>query len=301
MKTIIVDLDSDLVYKSSLLLAFKVYLHHNALFSLKVVGRKQDFNVISDIPNLTCIAVPEGKSTCEVALTELAQSQTAGLLSFSNKALLLKKGQEILPKNITPCYGLLFHSKKSDRESLLVDAGGVNERSLENLAGSLSYGRDYLLNILDRMAPSIGLLGIEDALDPVSAAFDQQIREQDKKYRGLIDPEDLFNGECDLILAGGSDGAFAIKSAKGARSINKDVEEREANKSLSSKFNSLLSFGSKKKTVDPTRDPRIDGKGYFLFGFGYNMISLNHDAGYNDFFVAIENIENLDRRKPFHS
>jgi len=67
MKTIIVDLDSDLVYKSSLLLAFKVYLHHNALFSLKVVGRKQDFNVISDIPNLTCIAVPEGKSTCEVA------------------------------------------------------------------------------------------------------------------------------------------------------------------------------------------------------------------------------------------
>jgi fatty acid/phospholipid biosynthesis enzyme len=301
MKTIIVDLDSDLVYKSALLLAFKVYLHHNALFSLKVVGHKEDFNVISDIQNLTCIETPEGKTSCEVALEELARNKTAGLLSFSSKALLLKKAQEILPKNVTPCYGLLFHSKKNDKESLLVDASGLNARTIENLAGSLSYGRDYLVNVLERGTPAIGLLGLEDVLDPVSLDFDQKMREQDRKYRGIIDPEDLFNGECDLIIAGGSDGAFAIKSSKGARSISKEAEEQQANKSLTSKFNSLLSFGSKKKTVDPAKDPRIDGKGYFLFGFGYNIISLNHDAGYNDFFVAIENIENLDRNKPFHS
>jgi DNA mismatch repair protein MutL len=98
----------------------------------------------------------------------------------------------------------------------------------------------------------------------------------------------------------GTDGAMAIRAAKGSRLISKAMMESEANKSTGSKFTSLFAFGGKKGKEDKSEDPRIDAMGYLLFGFGYNIISLNRDAGYNDFFKAAEKLEQIDRIKVFH-
>jgi fatty acid/phospholipid biosynthesis enzyme len=301
MKSIVVDLYPDLIYKTSLLLAFKIYLYHNSNYHLLVVGRANDLPVLSGIEGLTTLEAPEGQSTADAAIKEVLKGGTAGLISFTPKPAFYQTAKTLFPKAINPCFALSYHSKKNDRQTLIIEVSGLFEKSKENLEAAFSYGRDYLVNILNRLDPTIGLLGMEEALDPTLKAFDEEMR-QEKKYRGLVAPEDMFDGECDLLLSGGIDGALAIRAAKGSRSISKELAESEANRGNSSKFTSLFAFGGKKKgTVDKQTDPRVDSTGYLLFGFGYNLLCLNQDSGYNDFFSGVEKIEQIDRIKAFHS
>ncbi|MFA6620478.1 MAG: hypothetical protein WCS90_05050 [Bacilli bacterium] len=299
MKNIVIDLFPDLSNKTSVLLAFKIFLYHNASYHLLVVGKGSDLPVLNGIEGLATLEVPEGKSTAEMAIKETLKGKTAGLISFTPRPVFYQIAKTLFPKAVNPCYALSYKTHKEDKETLILEVSGLFERSEEYLDSALSYGKDYLVNVLNRIDPTIGLLGMEEALDPVLSAFDEKMR-QEKKYRGLVAPEDLFDGECDLLLSAGTDGAMAIRAAKGSRFISKAMMESEANKSTGSKFTSLFAFGGKKGKEDKTEDPRIDATGYLLFGFGYNIISLNRDAGYNDFFKATEKLEQVDRVKVFH-
>jgi hypothetical protein len=294
MKTIVIDLYPELSAKTSILLAFKVYMHKNKNYNLLVVGNGDDLAVLEGVEGVATQKIQEGETSTEAALKALGSGDKAGLISFAPRPRLFEKTAQLLPKADYPSFGLLFVNKKEGKDSLLVEASGFSPRSLEAYRHSLSYGLDYLTKVLSRENPSIGLLGMEENLDPITVAFDEELR-QNKDYRGYVLPEDLFAGECDLVLAGGNDGGIALRAAKGSRRLLKDMEKAEGDKANTSKWASFFTFGPSKKQIQEAKryDARIDEKGYLLFGYPLPIISLNPDSGYTDFFAGIDKLEAL--------
>lgn len=300
MKTIIVDLPDDLTSKTSVLLSFKVYMHKNSQYSLLVFGRSSDLPVLEGIESIKTVEVEENLSTTESALSELNKGSYAGLLSFAKRKDLLAAATKTFEKSLNPCFGLSYKDKKDGKETFLIEASGYFKKNAENLRAYLDYGNDYLINVVGKDEPTIGLLSLEGADDPVLSSFDEEMR-PNKKYRGPISPDAMFDGEADLLLSSGADGAISILASKGARKIIKESDEAASNRSSSAKWGSMFGIGKGQKEKEKEiYDSRIDMKGYVLFGFGYNIISLNKDSGYGDFFDGIEKLEQVDRKKPFH-
>jgi hypothetical protein len=294
MKTIVIDLYPELSAKTSVLLAFKVYMHKNKNYNLLVIGNGDDLSVLDGVEGITTQKTVEGETSTEAALKALAVGDKAGLISFAPRPRLFEKANALLPHPDYPSFGLLFVNKKEGKDSLLIEASGFSPRSIEAYRHSLAYGLDYLTKVLSRENPTIGLLGMEEALDPITQAFDEELR-QNKDYRGYVLPEDLFAGECDLVLAGGNDGGIALRAAKGSRRLLKDMEKAEGDKTSNSKWASFFTFGPSKKQMQEAKryDARIDERGYLLFGYSQIIISMNPDSGYNDFFSGIDKLEAL--------
>jgi fatty acid/phospholipid biosynthesis enzyme len=294
MKTIVIDLPSGLAYPASVLSAFKVYVKKNHFFNLMVCGDSANFSILEDVEGINCRYSPEGESSLVTALKAVnEENDIAGLLSFSDRFSVLTEAKTILPKNVSPCFGLLFSTKTEDKETLLVDASGYTERNEENASMALAYGKDYLTNVLGRAAPDIALLGLSEIEDPLWDACDRNFRQSEKNYHGLLAPSHLFDGGMDLVVSVGNEGAMAILSAKGASTASKQTEKAQAAKSWTSLF------GKGKETERPRFDSRIDQRGYFLFGVGKNILCLNKDSGYGDVIDALPRIEHLAFKKAY--
>jgi hypothetical protein len=298
MKTIVIDLYPELSAKTSVLLAFKVYMHKNKNYNLLIVGNGDDLSVFDGVEGILTQKVVEGETSSEAALKAMSSGDKAGLISFAPRPRLFEKAAALLPQGDYPSFGLLFMNKKEGKDSLLVEASGFSPRSLEAYRHSLAYGLDYLTRVLSRENPSIGLLAMEENVDPITQAFDSELR-ANKDYRGYVLPEDLFAGECDLVLAGGNDGGLALRAAKGSRRLLKDMEKAEGEKTSNSKWASFFTFGPSKKQMQEAKryDPRIDEKGYLFFGYPDIIISMNPDSGYNDVFSGIDKLEALVEHK----
>jgi hypothetical protein len=291
MKTIVIDLFPDILEKTSILLAIKVYLHKNSDYQLLVVGRSDDLSVLSGVEGVIPQKVESEERTTAVALKALQAGDKAGLLSFAPRSSLLSSAQTLFPEVKTPLYGLSFLSKKEDKATLLIEASGFLPLSEENYEASLAYGLDYLTHVLCRSENAVGLLAVKENLDPVTAAFDAKLH-SNPSYRGYVAPSDLFEGECDLVLAGGLIGGVAIGAAKGSRKLMKDLD-KAPKKSLST----YLNFGPKKADDAVLYSARFDTKGYFLFGYPAPIVSLNHESNYDDFLKGLEKIESLGHRR----
>lgn len=294
MKYIVVDIPSGLAYPSSVLSALKVYVKRNAQYNLYCCGDKANFSVLEDTEGISCVYGDENEPSVEVALKVIRDNKDiAGLMSFSERSLLLEKAKEILSKNVNPTYGLLYETKVNDRSTMMIDASGLVEGNEDNFEAALSYAKDYFANILMKANIEIALLALEGSDDPLLNKLDEKLRQSEKHYHGFILPLDIFNGTMDIILSLGHDGAIAIQAAKGSTTVSEELKRAQASKSFSSLF------GGSKDKEKPRFDSRIDQQGYLLFGFGENILCLNKDSGYGDVIDAFPTLVHLDTKKHF--
>jgi fatty acid/phospholipid biosynthesis enzyme len=295
MKSIIVDLPSGLAYPSSVLSAFKVYVKKNHFFNLTVCGDAANFSVLEDTENIECVYCDVGETSSHLALKEMVEREdVAGLLTFADQRAFYEEAAKLLPHWDVPCFGLFYSSKIEGKETLILDASGLFERKEENYLAYLEYGKDYSANVLQKPSVDIALLGFGEDPDPVLAKVDHELRINEKNYHGFLTPEHLFDGSCDLVLAGGVDGALAIGAAKGAIAASKTAQKIQASKS----WTSLL--GKKKDAGEDSRfDSRLDQRGYLLFGAKKNILCLNKNSGYGDVTDALPVIEHLAFKKPY--
>jgi fatty acid/phospholipid biosynthesis enzyme len=295
MKSIIVDLPSGLAYPSSVLSAFKVSVKKNHFFNLTVCGDAANFSVLEDTENIECVYSDVGESSTHLALREMASREDiAGLLSFADRAVFIKETEALLPNVTMATFGLPFSTKTPGKETLLIDPTGLNEKSVERYEAALEFGKDYLLNVLQKPSVEVALLGVNGEKDPLLSEVDAMLRANEKNYHGFLSPDHLFDGSVDLILAGGADGALALLAAKGAAQASKEMQKAESSRS----WTSIL--GKNKHEEENSRfDSRIDQRGYLLFGAHKNILCLNKEAGYGDVTDAFPLLEHLANKKPY--
>lgn len=297
MKTFLVDIPSGLTSATNVLSALKVYAKKNKFYSLLVCGSPNDMSILEDVDNIK-VAYSEGAETSTaLALSHLGEEDIAGFLSFNDRKTLLDSCHHTLPKEVDPCFGLYFATQEEGKETFLVDAGGYALKSKDLVDSHRSYAVDYLRNILKKGTLSIGYLALFDALDEEDSAIDAFLKASCSEYTGIVTPDHLFDGKNDIVLAGGHEGAIAVQSAKGSRRIAHELEQIRSSKSFAVKWSSLL--GGKEQANDRRYDPRIDSKGYLLFGYGSHILSLEKTAGFGDVIDAFDTLERFDRNQPF--
>ena len=297
MKTIIVDIPSGLAGATNVLSALKVYAKKNKFYQLLVCGSPNDMSILEDIENIRCAYSEGAEVSTRLALSHISDPDIAGLRSFNERPILLHSCHESLPKEVNPCFGLYFASESEGKETLLVDAGGYSEKNKDNIDAFLSYGVDYLKNILKKGTISVAYLALPERMDEQDVAIDAFLKASCSEYSGVLDPEHLFDGKNDIVLSSGTSGALAIRSAKGSRRVAQELEQVRSSKSFAVKWSNLLA--PRDSTQDRRYDPRIDAKGYLLFGYGYHLVSLDKMAGYGDVMDALDTLERFDRNQPF--
>jgi fatty acid/phospholipid biosynthesis enzyme len=297
MKSFIIDIPSGLVGATNVLSALKVYAKKNKFYKLLVCGSPNDMSILEDIENITCAYSEGAETSTSLALSHIEDPDIGGLLSFNDRLTLLHSCHEILPKEVDPCFALYFPASEEGKETLLIDAGGYGEKAKDTIDGYLAYGLDYLKNILKKGTLSVGYLALMDSMDEQDVAIDSYLKATRPEYTGVVSPEHLFDGKNDIVLSGGKSGAIAVQSAKGSRRIAHELEQIRSSKSSAVKWSSLLGGG---KTEDDRRyDPRIDAKGYLLFGYGHHIVSLDKTAGFGDVMDSLDALERFDRNQPF--
>jgi fatty acid/phospholipid biosynthesis enzyme len=297
MKTIIVDVPGGLDNTVALLSALKVFAKKNKLYSLLVVGSKNDISVLEDTEGIECY-YPEGlaSSTAE-AIVKLKSTSCVGLISFAKRKKLLDVAMDSFGKKVSPSFGLSYQTKEIGKESLLIDAGGYGEMTFENLDSYLSYGTDYLTNILKATAPSSALLAVEDAHSQIEEDFAKSQKAKNPNFRGFISPEDLFESGISIIVAGGTVGATAVSSAKGVLRIKNEIVGIENDKSFHYKIGESLSKGAR-ESAEFRFCSSVDQNGYLLFGFGQNILSLDKNGRYGDLLNALSTLQRIERNRP---
>jgi fatty acid/phospholipid biosynthesis enzyme len=296
MKTIIVDIPSGLANPTSVLSALKVYQKKNHFYNLLVTGSPNDMSIMEDVEGVRCCYNEGEQTSLDVALSHMNDEGVVGLMSFSTRSLLAKKAHEVFPKEVAPCFGLLYQSKEEGKETFLVDAGGFSSKDKTHVLSYLSYALDYTTNILKKSHPEIAFLALKDNLDDADQEIDDALRQESKDYKGFVDPLALCDGTSDILLAGGKIGAACLASAKGARRIAADLEKIRSSKSVSVKWANLIT--NKNDTSDARYDARLDAKGYLLFGYGYHLLALNLNAGFGDVMDGFDTLERYDRNQP---
>jgi fatty acid/phospholipid biosynthesis enzyme len=297
MKTIIIDIPSGLAAATSVLSALKVYAKKNKIYQLLVCGSPNDMSILEDIENIQCAYSEGAETSTSLALSHINDPEVAGFLSFNERPILIQSCHQNLPKEVNPCFGLYFASQSEGKETLLIDAGGFSAKTKEDVDAYRSYGVDYLKNILKKGTISIAYLALPEMMDEQDVAIDAFLKASCPEYSGVVDPEYLFDGKNDIVLAGGISGALAIRSAKGSRRVAHDLEQIRSSKSFAVKWSSLL--GAKDNGQDRRYDPRIDAKGYLLFGYGHHIVDLDKTAGFGDVIDALDTLERFDRNQPF--
>ncbi len=291
MKTIVVDIPSGLADAANVFTALKIFALKNKFYDLLICGYSGDFSVLEDNVNIKCDYIQNSKTSADLAISHLQDLNVAGLLSFSKRELLLSKTHTNLLKEVNPCYGLFFSGQDPEKETLLIDAGGLSEFDLDSIEGHLSYAMDFLTNIVrkPRNEISIGLLALPESLSNSEKNVDAALKTSNDNYRGFVSPRELMDSNYTVVLAGGNIGQICISAANSGKRIQTNSQIVQASKNI---------FGKWAGGNQATRTEDFDAKGYYLFGYGYHIYSLNSQAHYQDVISALTALERFDRNQP---
>jgi hypothetical protein len=290
MKTYIVDIPSGLTDATNVLAALKVFALKNKNLELLCCGASADFSILEDNANISVDYVEGSESSSERALSHLEQENMVGFLSFAKRSDLLEAAHKVLKKEVSPCYGLIFHGVDPEKEALLIDAGGFGEETEENIEAYLSYAMDYLTNILRKPKDDIpvGYLAFKEALSPANRAIDAFLRKQEINYRGLVGAGDLLDSCCAIVLSAGPIAPSCLASANAGKQVHVTRQIVQSGGNLFAKWS-----GSKPAEIED-----FDHNGYLLFGYGFHLYSLSQKAHYQDVMTALSNLERYERNQP---
>jgi fatty acid/phospholipid biosynthesis enzyme len=287
MKTLVVDVPSGLADATGVLTALKIFALKNKFYDLLICGYSGDFSVLEDNVNIRCDYIQNSQTSANLALSHLKNTDVAGFLSFSKRELLLKEAHSVLPKEVSP----FFSGRDSEKETLLIDAGGFGEFSQDNIEGYLSYAMDFLTNIVrkPRNEISIGLLAFSESLSKADEDIDSVLKTLNANYRGYVSPGELLNSNFAVVLSGGPMGQVCISAANAAKKIQVNAQIIQTSKNI---------FGKWSGNNQPARTDDFDAKGYYLFGYGHHIYSLSSQAHYQNVITALTALERFDRNQP---
>jgi len=141
----------------------------------------------------------------------------------------------------------------------MLDLGANVECNSEHLLQFAIMGAALVQSLEISDNPRIGLLNVGSeefkGNDTIKAAS-QKINESPLNYIGFVEGDEMFTGNCDLVVTDGFAGNIALKSIEGVANIISHFIKDEFKKSLLTRITALISYPvmrAVKKKMDPRR------------------------------------------------
>ncbi len=223
------------------------------------------------------------KSSMRLSINCVRDDHAQACVSAGNTGALMSLAKIILKtiKGIDrPAICTSLPTKKKYMQML--DLGANVECSAQNLFQFAVMGASVSESLEISKNPKVGLLNIgseefKGKSDIKEAA--ELLNKSNINYIGFVEGDEMFAGDCDVIVTDGFTGNVALKSIEGTAGIIKHFIKSEFNKNFYNKFSSIVSLpvlkGVKKKM-----DPRVYNGASFL---GLNGIVVKSHGSADSF------------------
>ena len=167
-----------------------------------------------------------------------------------------------------PALAGLWPSKKGI--IVVLDLGANIECDENNLVEFSEMGSALFKSLFNIQKPKVGLLNIGSeeikGTESIKKAY-SKLKEisnyGDFQFNGYLEPNKIFEGDSDVIIADGFTGNIALKTAEGTAKFLTDTLKKSLTESLLSKFSLIFSYFSLKKFKNKL-DPRKYNGAIFL-------------------------------------
>ncbi len=205
------------------------------------------------------------------AMACISAGNTGALMSAS----LLKLGR--IKGVLRPAITTVFPNKKGNM--VVLDVGANADCKAEYLEQFAIMGAFYAQNILKKENPKIGLLNIGEEAgkgnEMINSSYELLEKNKTINFVGNIEPNDIFEGNVDVIVTDGFTGNIVLKTGEGLVKYIFDTLKSSINQGIVSKIGALMLkpvFKKLKKQIDASEY----GGALFL---GLEGISLKSHGG----------------------
>ena len=169
----------------------------------------------------------------------------------------------------------------------MLDMGANIECNEDNLVQFAIMGSAFVRSVLNREAPTIGLLnvGAEEQKGFEYLRVAASILSSDKlglNYKGFVEGSDIGHGSVDVVVTDGFTGNVALKTAEGIADLFQHSLKKSFSQSIFSKM-SYLTARPQLRRVRSLLDPRAHNGAVLL---GLNGISVKSHGGTDGFGFA---------------
>ncbi len=175
-------------------------------------------------------AIKRKESTIYKAIDLIKKGEADGVVSAGHSGATMTLATLRLGrlKNVSRPALVALMPTKTNRRSILMDAGANVDSKAEHLAEFAIMGGCYAEDMLKIENPSIGLLanGEEESKGNEATKAAYKILKDYKGFKGNVEGSDIFNGTCDVISCDGFVGNLVLKASEGvASTINQLIKD----------------------------------------------------------------------------
>jgi len=175
-------------------------------------------------------AIKRKESTIYKAIDLIKKGEADGVVSAGHSGATMTLATLRLGrlKNVSRPALVALMPTKTNRRSILMDAGANVDSKAEHLAEFAIMGGCYAEDMLKIENPSIGLLanGEEESKGNEATKAAYKILKGYKGFKGNVEGSDIFNGTCDVISCDGFVGNLVLKASEGvASTINQLIKD----------------------------------------------------------------------------
>lgn len=226
--------------------------------------------------NLTHACVSSGNTGALVALSTLILKT----LSNINRPAIAKNLPVLTPSS-------------QRKNVIMLDLGANPNSSEQNLFDNAILG-DALFKIQHHREPEIRLLnlGMEDIKGSLAVKQAHQLlKDSHLNYQGFIEPDQIFSGTCDVIVADGFSGNVALKTSEGVANILVSKLKTIFQSSALTQVAGLLvksTLSSELKDLNPKRY-----NGACILGLNGVIVKSHGNSDHESFYHALKTASQL--------
>ena len=176
---------------------------------------KKDFK--DSVSFIECDNTQDRRDSLKKALNSLKNKDSKALVSVSEISLIKDESVKVLPKLSKVVAFASNLPKSSSSFALILDVGAKINPSAQDLVYYALLGSQYFAKYCKKDRCKVGLLGIDKEYIPLTDtifnAHSALIKDKNIWYEGLIDAEDIFDLNFDVLVTDPVSANIALKSA----------------------------------------------------------------------------------------
>ncbi len=267
MKTIAVNISSNLAKIEDIATAIKVYSHKNAKYSISVYGKEESLMTLQE-----CEGIIVNKNKFNHLANFLNDENVIGLIDFESKNEL----SSIYKNPISFAY--LFNGVDKTRQTIFLLLPSLEkEIVIQAINNCLSYLKKINTEVIS--TPRIGYLNLNRG-NPLA-----NLKEFDIENVSFLD---VLEGKENIILSLEKEGSYFLEGINAASTFISRQDNKRVNESKNP-FTRLF--------VKKDRNELLISTSTLVIGLDKPLINLPLNASYSQAFDAITGIEKIDEAK----
>ncbi|WP_391591996.1 Phosphate acyltransferase PlsX-like protein [[Mycoplasma] cavipharyngis] len=286
--------------------ACEQFLKNHSDLDLTVIGTK---DVLAQINNPKIIKIQAAveilqtdsvfqarkkqNSSVHLGLSALANKTVDGLVSASNTNVFVSLSYAILglKKDINKLAFMPFIPTNQKNQTFnLIDVGANLTVSAADLVQFAEMATEFNQKVLNKPNPKVAILNIGTETHKgfsYQQEADQLLKNHPKiNYLGFIEPKNLLNYVCDIVVCNGYDGNLVLKTMEGTATVLATVVKNYFKKSWLTKISAFFVY-KLLKTMKETFNYKKHA-GAIILGLNGLVVKTHGSAGQLEYYSSLE-------------